>query len=150
MFKEIFIVSSESPSGLVYKVSRGRCKAGQAQGYKDKRYWRVKVNGKMYSVHRIIYELIYGKIEGEIDHIDRNGFNNSIDNLRDQTHSQNCFNRDSTNASGYTGVVLKPSGRFEARIKLGGTQKYLGTFDTQLEASEQYQEALQAAISGSI
>ena len=143
MFEEIFVVSNDSPSGLVYRVSRGRCKAGQPQGYKDKRYWRVKVKGKMYSVHRIIYELTYGEILGEVDHKDRNGFNNDITNLRDQSHSENCFNRGSTNASGFKGVVLKPSGRFEARITQEGKQKYLGTFDTQEKASQVYQEALQ-------
>lgn len=64
------------------------------------RYRRVgmRLNGgklKCYQVHNLIWNFFNGKIrEGlEIDHIDRDGFNNDIDNLRIVTHQENMMNR---------------------------------------------------------
>lgn len=58
-------------------------------------YRLVKLLGKTYRLHRVIWELHNGPIpEGmEIDHIDLNIENNRIDNLRAVTKSQNAFNR---------------------------------------------------------
>ena len=52
---------------------------------KTKRYWP--------RAHRIIYQTLVGDIPKgyEIDHIDHNRQNNSIDNLRIVTHSQNML-----------------------------------------------------------
>jgi hypothetical protein len=54
-------------------------------GTKKKRYW--------FRAHRLIYQTFIGKIPNglEVDHIDHNRHNNSINNLRLVTHSQNML-----------------------------------------------------------
>tara|TARA_R100001143_G_C3351183_1_gene129611 strand:- start:119 stop:490 length:372 start_codon:yes stop_codon:yes gene_type:complete len=57
-------------------------------------YFQGQIFGKLYYAHRIIWTMYYGDWpENEIDHIDRNGFNNKISNLRDVTHQVNMNNK---------------------------------------------------------
>lgn len=61
----------------------------------SKGYLMVSINGIGYSVHRIIYETFYNCIlskEQQIDHIDRDKLNNSIDNLRVVSNMENQYN----------------------------------------------------------
>lgn len=65
-------------------------------------------------LHRFIWELKNGKIPKgyEVDHIDRNGLNNQISNLRLVTHAENMCNKSKLkdNISGFIGIskdVLK-------------------------------------------
>lgn len=55
-------------------------------------YSRLCIAGKQYSVHRLVYETFVGEIKGVIDHIDGNKQNNSLDNLRDISQSENMTN----------------------------------------------------------
>lgn len=52
--------------------------------YRSGGYWKVTKDGKVHGVHRLLWEAAYGPIpEGYvIDHIDRDGFNNALENLR--------------------------------------------------------------------
>lgn len=61
----------------------------------DSGYYCARVNGTMYRVHRIIWEMHYGQIpEGmDIDHIDGSRTNNTLLNLRIATRGQNLCNR---------------------------------------------------------
>lgn len=87
--------------------------AGKVAGFvsRPKRggsYLRVKVNQKIYMCHRLIWVMVHGGIpEGmEIDHINGNGTDNRLNNLRLVTPSGNKKNRSlqSNNKSGYPGV----------------------------------------------
>lgn len=73
------------------------------------RYIRVRFAGKIYCNHRVIWEIFNGPIpQGmEIDHIDGNGLNNRIENLRCVIHSTNCKNlpKRVDNTSGSVGVT---------------------------------------------
>lgn len=76
-----------------------------------------------------------------IDHIDRNGLNNCRDNLRAATNSQNCMNRPapSNNTSGYKGVSYSfERKKWLAQIALEGKPKFLGRFETAIEAAYIY------------
>ena len=69
---------------------------------KSKGYWRININGKYYSVHRLIANAFLGlDLDSElvIDHINHDIHNNSVANLRVVTIQQNGFNR---HAKGYT------------------------------------------------
>lgn len=55
-------------------------------------YKRVDINGKQYSVHRIVFYMHHKYLPKIIDHIDGNGKNNAIENLREATSSQNMMN----------------------------------------------------------
>lgn len=58
-------------------------------------YYRVVLKRQNYSLARILYQMTYGDLtpEFEIDHIDNNKQNNSIDNLRKVLQDTNKRNR---------------------------------------------------------
>ena len=60
--------------------------------------------GRHVSMHRLMWEIYNGAIPKgyEIDHIDRNPSNNSLDNLRLVTHSENARNANHKNIKVYT------------------------------------------------
>jgi len=100
-------------------------------------YKRITIYGKHYLQHRIIWMIHNGYTELEIDHIDGNGLNNDIDNLRVVKHIDNCRNKSiqSNNSSGVIGVRFnKRQNRYVARI--GAKGDFLGYFDTVEEATE--------------
>ena len=95
-------------------------------------YIRVTIKGVKYPAHRLAWELYYGESPaGYIDHIDCNGSNNRISNLRIATGSQNGANRrrHRTNKSGFKGVCFhKRDRKWQASIKMHGKSHLLGLF----------------------
>lgn len=80
------------------------------------------------------------------DHIDRNPLNFQKNNLRIATHSQNGMNKSKNSkikaSSKYKGVSwCKRDKVWRAHIKLNGRGKALGSFKTEIEAAEAYNEA---------
>lgn len=109
-WSSIFELSSDSPSGLVWKVPRGtNIKAGQPVGWLNElQYWKAEYKNKGISVHRIVYFLSHGTINKfkVIDHIDGRPWNNLIENLREITYEENARNKKmlKINKSGVNGV----------------------------------------------
>lgn len=92
-------------------------------------------------MHRVILDAPSGM---QVDHKDRNGLNNTRENLRLATHTQNQHNaaRRHDNRSGFKGVRRTSRGaRWDARICVDGKQKYLGCFATAEEAARAYDAA---------
>lgn len=109
-------------------------------------YRVLRIEGKLYRTHRIIFLIENGRMPKIIDHIDRNKLNNKITNLREVTVSQNGMNRGKTrnNLSGYKGVYRNArDNKFVAQIYVNGNHIYLGYTDTPEEAYELYKEAAQ-------
>lgn len=94
-------------------------------------YRVVKIFGKAYKAHRIIYWMYYGKELPEsifIDHEDHDGLNNKIKNLREATplmSARNLPKRKSTKTK-YTGVFYK-FGWWKVRFQ----KKIIGNFATE-------------------
>ena len=82
---------------LYWKQSRGRVSAGSLAGTNHgDGYKTVRIDGKAYYVHRIVKEMTtVKKVNGQVDHKDRNRSNNKPSNLRTTTRSQNNKNRKS-------------------------------------------------------
>lgn len=113
------------------KIGRGCVEGREAGSVKsDGRYRSLVVGGKRYYAHRVIWQLVHGSIDPSlcIDHINGNGLDNRITNLRLVTRSTNQRNRGACkrNSTGIKGVYPTENGTFAAQC--GG--KYLGAFKT--------------------
>lgn len=78
------------------KQGRGCIEGREAGSIKaDGRYRTIFLEGKRYYAHRIAWEITFGPIPKGlcIDHIDGNGLNNRVENLRVTTLSSNQRNR---------------------------------------------------------
>ena len=96
-------------------------------------YIAVEFKYVPYKAHRIAWFLKTGEQPNEIDHWDGDGFNNTWDNLRNATRSQNQHNRGKQrgNSSGYKGVTyIETANKWRARIMLNNKSIHLGYFDT--------------------
>lgn len=76
-------------------------------------YWYVTLGGKKYTVHRLVASAFLGSIEGmEIDHIDTDRKNNSVENLRIVTRKENANNpRSILNLKKYASKYAKAYGK---------------------------------------
>lgn len=94
--------------------------------------------GKLYLSHRIIWKMVYGTEPLVIDHINGDGHDNRIDNLRSVTQATNSRNAciKNTSKTGVNGVSFhKQTGKFRANVTVGGKQFHLGLFKTLDEAT---------------
>jgi hypothetical protein len=109
--RELFYYDEEE--GVLYwkKVNgKNSIQVGSKFGaFNDKHtaYIRGHVDGRLYYAHSLIWLYVHGRWpEGEIDHIDRDGTNNRLSNLREVDQSVQAFNQrlKSSNTSGHRGV----------------------------------------------
>lgn len=90
-------------------------------------------------MHRVVMRVTDTKVH--VDHIDLNTLNNTSSNLRTCTHSENLHNQGARNSFMLKGVSKLPSGKYWAKIGVGGGQMYLGTHKTPEAAALAYNEA---------
>jgi hypothetical protein len=133
---------------LYYKSDVGRKikKDSKVGNIKKSGYLQFNSNNKTYSVHRVIYEMHFGKIpeKMQIDHIDRDKLNNNIGNLRLATSQQNNFNKNvrKDSSSGFKCIFWrKDKNKYRVRIKINNTEKSVGYFKTIEEAKYAYEVA---------
>lgn len=101
-------------------------------------YKRVRIEGKQYLVHRLIFLMHYGYMPGIVDHINRNKLDNRIENLRAASRNENARNRKlhTNNTSGVKGVSWrKDVSKWVANISYENKQYHLGYFED-LELAE--------------
>ena len=98
---------------------------------KDSTVYAARLHyGKTTRMHRLIMD---APKDMQVDHVDGNGLNNTRDNLRIATNSQNQHNKrkNKNNTSGFKGVGWDaPSGKWRARIMTDSNRTVLGYFDT--------------------
>ena len=98
------ILNYNESTGAFSRINRnGKC------GCLFEGYVRIKVLGKQYKAHRLAFLYVHGYIPSIIDHLDGNGENNEISNLRPATSSLNGKNQrlSRANKSGVCGVRYK-------------------------------------------
>lgn len=110
---------------LIWKVARGKkVKAGDLAGavtrIGKKEYVQVGFNGNLYYAHQIIWLITYREWpESDLVHLDGNGLNNDIENMR-------LKNDDS---AGWCRVRLsKLDSQWHASIKVRGKEILVGRF----------------------
>lgn len=106
-------------------------------------YRRVSISNKIYLEHRIIWIYFNGLIPKGmfIDHINQNKKDNSIENLRLCTRSENQYNRGAykNNTSGFKGVSFnKALNKYSAQMRINDVKKHLGYFDSAELAKQAY------------
>lgn len=94
-------------------------------------YAQVRVHGKVYKTHRVIWLIVYGEWpSGQIDHVNGIRSDNRLVNLRDVTASINQKNRakGKNNTSGHLGI-RKSRDKWRAFIKINGRDQHIGTYE---------------------
>lgn len=105
-------------------------------------YGVLSIDGKQYYSHRMAWLYTHGELPScEIDHINGDGADNRIANLRVATRGQNATNAlaQKSSKTKLRGVFLhKPSGRYRAQICKNLKTKSLGYFETKEAAHQAY------------
>ena len=95
---------------------------------------------KCFYIHRLIgiYFIPNPNNKECIDHRDGNPSNNSIENLKWCSHSENMLNK--KNYGKYKkGVHFnKQNNKFQSSIRINGKNKYLGSYETEEEGHQSY------------
>ena len=120
-----------------------RIKIGSEAGTLRRNYRHVKIDGKCYSTHRIIWVMLFGDIPNDkiIDHKNGIGDCNIRVNLRLATQGQNRQNTGSSrnSSSKFKGVSWhKGKRKWEAEIRVKGERYRLGAFNHELDARNAY------------
>jgi hypothetical protein len=124
-----------------WRVSRGVA-AGRRAGLSAPNGYRlIRVDKRLYREHRLAWLYVYGAHpNGEIDHINGDGSDNRISNLRECSRSENA-----RNASGRRPGALKGTyqikNRWFSRICINRRTLYLGSYATAEEAAAAYDAA---------
>ena len=102
---------------------------------------------KNYKIHQLVAMGFLGHIpcglKKVVDHKDGNKLNNHVDNLQITTNRDNTTKDRKGGSSKFIGVCLdKGRNKWKAAIQINGKIKNLGRFNTELGASEAYQNKL--------
>ena len=114
-------------------------KAGAIAGSKCGKYTIITFNQYKYLAHRLAWLYIYGEMPKYfIDHINGNGMDNRISNLREATKNQNGHNSkiSKRNTSGVKGITWhKYKQKWHATLNANYKRIHIGYFDN-LELAE--------------
>lgn len=107
--------------------------AGTRRNGAGKVYIQIGISGRFFPAHRLIWLIQYGSFDEalEIDHINGDGTDNRLNNLRLVSHQENQKNltRRDNSLSGVSGVTWdKSKGKWLVRGHVSGRQRNLGRF----------------------
>lgn len=130
------ILDYDPLSGIfVWRIrTSNRVKVGDIAGSVGNHgYIVIRIDGQNRLAHRLAWLYMLGTFPPDgIDHKDCDRQNNSWENLRHATGSQNQGNicKRADNTSGYRGVSWhKKSGKWQACVKVSGKNYHLGFYD---------------------
>lgn len=116
---------------LRWKNARSKKLNGRLAGYKGKKYIQVRIGEKAIQGHKLAWLLHYGAEPDEgllIDHINRNGHDNRISNLRAVRPTINVINRPGTYHRGV--CFCRQTGKWKATATVSYRQIWLGRFES--------------------
>lgn len=128
---------------------RSHIAVGDPAGSATNKGDQVMVGKYRYKVSILIWVWVYGHWPSGpplelVDHIDRNPFNNRLNNLRLVSSKYNSWNhnRNVLNRSGFNGVSYHTAtGKYKATITINYQKIYLGEFPTAELAAEARKQA---------
>lgn len=110
-------------------IRRSQISIGSPAGGIDcKGYRKVRVDGRMYRAHRLVFLFHHGYLPEIVDHIDCSRSNDRIENLRSATKSENGMNRSGSYAKTGHRNVYKRGNKFQVHLSCKGVVHYIGTF----------------------
>lgn len=120
---------------------------GKPAGHINGRYLRFNAYKDTHPAHRFIYTHVHGPIppDSQIDHINGDGLDNRLENLRRVTNSENQQNRlgaqknSTTKVRGVFWHVVKR--RYQVKLKINRKQIHVGYFDDIDAARQAYSKA---------
>lgn len=131
------------------RLSNRTCIGAEPRCVNSAGYLTVGVHGKVYLVHRILWEMRHGPVpEGmEIDHKDGDRLNNARDNLRLASRAEQVCNTTlrSDSSTGHKGVSWIPSRKkYQAQVQLAGKRmkSMHATLEAAVAAATQYRTQL--------
>jgi hypothetical protein len=96
-------------------------------------YRRIKIDGQTYIASRLAFLYMTGQWpQDEVDHVNRDQYDDRWENLREATRSENNLNRDYTGATGHKGIYKhSQNDRYVAQYD----NIYIGSYKTIEEAT---------------
>lgn len=98
-------------NGELRRMVNGVGTGGKTGGVQSLGYHRIKIDGKHYFTHHLVWAFHNGRWPIEIDHIDRDKLNNRIENLRECTRKEN-------QTASFGKSVVRSDGRVFASLSL--------------------------------
>lgn len=138
----IFTWRSDGRCGRGRTIVRAGCEAGTT--HSSGRYRAINLDGKPVLVHRLAWLYVHGVWpKNHIDHINGNGLDNRIANLRDVSRSVNLQNmrqamRDKKHGTLIGAMWHEGTQKWRALIRVNRRQKSLEYFATEQLAHEAY------------
>jgi hypothetical protein len=131
---------------LVARSGKGGNRLGKPAGYKSGNRIKICINQSEYMAHRLAWFYVHGVWpQWSLDHIDGDGTNNRLANLRDVEHHHNMQNIRKAHKDSHSGLlgVSWHAGRakWHARISVRGRGTHIGYYADPECAHEAYVKA---------
>jgi len=140
-----FLIYNPKTGIITNKVNRNCARKGDEAGcLRSDGYRIIGINRKGHLSHRVAFLMTNGHLPDILDHINGNGSDNRISNLRGCSNTENNMNRgpNKNSTSKYKGVCWdNRDSHWYASIGLSGNKKNLGYFNTEKEAAIAYNKA---------
>lgn len=137
--KEILLSGKKSGSATVSIKSYDSVNKHKWHQSSNGKYASGTINGKIMYMHRFIMNDPEDMV---VDHINGDGFDNRLENLRITTTQMNCENKKiskSKKSSSFRGVFYdKKIKKYYARTRYNKVNHWLGNFESEIEAATEY------------
>jgi len=130
----IFTWAKAGPKKSLYSEAGSRHSCGKISATK---YIKIGIDRTYYRAHRLAWLYVHGEWpEDQIDHVNGDGTDNRLINLRSVNGIENHKNRRiyTSNKSGVSGVHLGSGKKWRATITINGKVKVLGSYIDIFEA----------------